>query len=68
MKKVDKPALLPRPPQDEPPPQDAELAALLARVAQAEDIPEPLVEALSQLLQFLYRQESLAGGDPSGET
>lgn len=52
---------------DEPPAQDAELAALLARVAQAGDIPEPLVVALSQLLRFLYRQEALAAGEPSAE-
>lgn len=43
--------------------QDAELTALLSRVAQAEEIPDGLVSALSEVLTFLYALDGEQGTD-----
>lgn len=45
--------------------QDAELTGLLARIEEAEGIPESLVVVLSRVLEFLYREETRADEAPA---
>ena len=44
--------------------QADELTGLLAQVAESDAVPEPLVEVLSRVLEFLYSEDSNAAQNP----